>query len=160
MAKRNKLNSMRLLDARSIPYEVHHYDKSIRDARQVADAVGFEAGEVFKTLVAEAAKAKKPVLVMLPSNTTLNLKRLAKALGEKKMALASHADAEKLTGLQTGGISALALMGKRWPVYLDKRAVARERILISAGKRGFQLRLETAALIELLACEVIDAADA
>ncbi len=151
---------MRLLDANSIRYDVHHYDKSIRDAQQVAGAVGFAADEVFKTLVAEVPSSRKPLLVMLPSNRQLNLKRLAKALGEKKVALASHADAEKLTGLQVGGISALALLGKSWDVYLDRRAEALERIVISAGQRGIQVRLETGALIKLLGCELVDMGDA
>ena len=84
MAKTRKLNSMRLLDANSVPYQVHQYDKRIRDAREVAASVGFPADEVFKTLVAQAPPAKKPVLVMLPSNTTLNLKRLAKARGREE----------------------------------------------------------------------------
>ncbi|MCY3916384.1 MAG: aminoacyl-tRNA deacylase [Chloroflexi bacterium] len=159
MAKVKKLNSMRLLDAKSIRYDVHVYDKSIRDARQVAEAVGFSADEVFKTLVIEAPAAKKPVLVMLPSNSTLNLKRLAKALGEKKLALASHADAEKWTGLKVGGISALALTGKHWSVILDRRAAALEKIVISAGQRGLQLRVETGDLIKLLGCELVDVAD-
>lgn len=150
---------MRLLDAKSIRYDVHYYDKSIRDARQVAEAVGFSADEVFKTLVVEAPSAKKPVLVMLPANTSLNLKRLAKALGEKKLALASHADAEKWTGLKVGGISALALTAKSWRVYLDRRATALEQIVISAGQRGLQLRVETAGLIRLLGCELVDLAD-
>jgi len=159
MAKVKKLNSMRLLDANSIRYEVHFYDKAIRDARQVAEAVGFDADEVYKTLLVEAPSARKPVLVMLPSNRQLNLKRLAKALGEKKLALASHADAERLTGLQVGGISALALMGKKWEVYLDRRAEALEQIVISAGQRGIQLRVKTADLIKLLGCELVDAGD-
>lgn len=159
MAKVKKLNSMRLLDANSIRYDVHYYDKSIRDARQVAEAVGFSADEVFKTLVVEAPAARKPALVMLPSNCTLNLKRLAKSLGEKKLALASHADAEKWTGLKVGGISALALTAKNWKVYLDRRAAALEQIVISAGQRGIQLRVGTADLIELLGCELVDAAD-
>ena len=95
---------------------------------------------------------------MLPSNTTLDLKRLAKAMGRKKVALASHADAEKLTGLQVGGISALALMGKNWEVYLDRRAEAFEQIVISAGQRGLQLRVATADLIRLLGCQRVDVA--
>lgn len=151
---------MRLLEANSIRYEVHSYDKKIRDAALVAEAVGFSTDEVFKTLVAEAPSARKPVLVMLPSNMQLNLKRLAKALGDKKVALAAHADAERLTGLQVGGISALALMHKRWDVYLDRRAESLEHIVISAGQRGLQLRIETAALVKLLGCKLVDVADA
>ncbi len=158
MAKAKRLNSMRLLDANSIPYDVHHYDKRIRDAQQVAEAVGFATGEVFKTLVIAAAPGKKPALVLLPSDKTLDLKRLAVAMGEKKVALATHAAAEKLTGLQVGGISPLALLQKRWRVYIDRRAAACERIVISAGQRGLQLRVETAGLVKLLGARYVDVA--
>ncbi len=150
---------MRLLDAKSIAYAAHQYDPQIRDAEQVAAAVGLPADEVYKTLVVEFSSKKKPILVLLPCDCTLNMKRLAKALDEKKVALAPHARAEKLTGLQVGGISALALMQKQWEVYLDQRADETSQIVISAGQRGLQLRLETAALIELLGCSVIDVAD-
>lgn len=159
MAKTKKLNSMRLLEARSIPYETHLYDPSIRDAEAVAQAVGLPAAEVFKTLVVERPAKKKPVLVMLPCDCTLNMKRLAKALSEKKVALAPHAAAEGLTGLQVGGISALALARKNWDVYLDARCAAGAHIVISAGQRGTQLRLDTSALIELLGCRIVDVAD-
>ena len=160
MSKSKKLNSMRLLAARSIAYEVHFYDEAIRDAQDVAAAIGFAADEVFKTLVAQASAIQKPVLVILPANSQMNLKRLAKALGVKKAALVTQAEAERVTGLQVGGISALALMEKRWDVYLDRRALRQERIVISAGKRGVQLRVETAALIALLGCQLIDVAQA
>ena len=150
---------MRLLEARAIPYETYHYDPHIRDARAVAQAVGLPADEVFKTLVVEKPSRKKLALVMLPCNSTLNLKRLAKALDEKKVALAPHAAAERLTGLQVGGISALALMQKNWDVYLDERCATSDHIVISAGQRGLQLRLETGALINLLGCRIVDVAD-
>lgn len=159
MAKAKKLNSMRLLEARAIPYEAHPYDSKIRDAEAVARAVGLPTAEVFKTLVVERPASKKPVLVMLPCNCTLNLKRLAKALGEKKVTLAPHAAAERLTGLQVGGISALPLLQKQWDVYLDERCGASVNIVISAGQRGTQLRLETKALIDLLNCRIVDVAD-
>ena len=121
--------------------------------------MGLPAREVFKTLVVERPSSKKPVLVMLPCNSTLNMKRLAKALGEKKVALAPHATAERLTGLQVGGISALALLQKQWDVYLDGQSSACAHIVISAGQRGTQLRLETTALIDLLSCRIVDVAD-
>ena len=159
MAKTKKLNSMRLLEARAIAYETYHYDPGIRDAEAVAQAVGLPADEVFKTLVVERPSKKKPVLVMLPCNSTLNLKRLAKALGEKKVALAPQAAAERVTGLKVGGISALALMRKGWDVYLDERCAASGHIVISAGQRGIQLRLETSALIKLLGCRLVDVAE-
>lgn len=159
MSKTKKINSMRLLEARAIPYETHRYDPKIRDAEAVARAVGLPAEEVFKTLVVQRPSSKKPVLVMLPCYSSLNLKRLAKTLREKKVALAPHAAAERLTGLKVGGISPLALMRKQWDVYLDERCAASAHIVISAGQRGTQLRLETSALIKLLGCRIVDVAD-
>ena len=150
---------MRLLEASRIPYEVFHYDSRIRDAQQVAESVGLPEWTVFKTLVVKVPSSKKPILVMLPSNTALNLKALAKSLGEKKVALASQADAEKMTGLQVGGISAVALMQKNWDVYLDQRSSELEHIVISAGQRGLQLRVAARALTRLLGCKMIDVAD-
>ena len=159
MPKKQKLNSMRLLEARRIPYEVLYYDSRIRDAQEVAESLGLPAETVFKTLVAKAVGGKKPVLVMLPANTTLNLKALAKALGEKKMMMTAQAEAEKLTGLQAGGISAIALMQKNWVVCLDRRGAELEHIVISAGQRGWQLRVAAPALMRLLGCQVMDVAD-
>lgn len=158
-SKQQKLNSIRLLESRKIEHEIIGYDKSIRDARLVAEAVGMPAEAVFKTLVVQAQSGKKPILALIPSNTSLNLKRLAKALGEKKVAMASHVDAERLTGLEVGGISPLALLDKHWPVYLDSFAEALPQIVISAGQRGTQVRLGTDALLELIDGELIDVAD-
>lgn len=160
MAKKRKLNSVRLLESQKIPHEIHTYDPRIRDAQEVAAAVGLPADSVYKTLVAQVLSQRKPILVLLPCNNTLNLKRLAKALGAKKAALASQADAEKLTGLRVGGISALALLHKRWGVYLDRRALEQSHLVISAGERGTQVRLQTKALIDLVSCEIVDVADA
>lgn len=159
MAKTQKLNSMRVLEANDIPYEVFSYDPNVKDAQLVAEAVGLPEWTVFKTLVVEVPSSKKPILVMLPSNTQLNLKQLAKALGEKKVALASYADAEKMTGLQVGGISALALMQKNWDVYLDAKGNELQHIVISGGQRGKQIRVATLSLIQLLNCKIIDVAD-
>ena len=159
MAKK-KLNSMRLLESRGIAYEIHTYDPAIRDARQVAAAVGLPAETVYKTLVARAAGQGKPVLCLLPCDTTLNLKRLAKALCVKKAALVSHADAEALTGLQVGGISPLALTHKNWRVLLDVRGANLPEIVISGGQRGIQISLATTDLVKLLKCESVDIADA
>lgn len=158
MPKARKLNAMRLLEARGIAYQVYEYDARIRDAEQVAAAAGLPASQVFKTLVVESQARKKPLLVMLPCHCALNLKRLAKALGEKKLAMAPQARAEQLTGLQAGGISPLALTHKSWQVCLDQRAMHVSHIAISAGKRGMQIRLARRDLLELLACQVVDVA--
>ena len=159
MAKKAKLNSMRILEARGISYTAHRYDPSIRDARLVAAAAGFPFEQVFKTLVAQGQGSKRPVLALLPSNTTLNLKRLARMMHAKKVALLPHAQAERVTGLQVGGISPLALLQKNWDVYLEARSAAEDFIVISAGVRGIQLRVEREGLAALLSAKLVNIAD-
>ena len=157
-----KLNSMRLLDQRKVPYQVLEYPDHIRDAEQVAQALGLPSAMVYKTLVVQAATTaapKKPYLVIIPSDCQLSLKKMARAAGVKKVKMASFADAERLTGLKVGGISALALAQKQWPVYMDSRAEALEEIVISAGQRGLQIRTAVVALVHTLNAQMVDVAD-
>jgi Cys-tRNA(Pro)/Cys-tRNA(Cys) deacylase len=158
MAKdKNKLNSMRVLEQHKIAYEVVPYPDELRDAEQIAEVLGVPPHIVYKTLVAQPDKpGSKPLLVMLASDRTLDLKKLATAAGEKKVRMAAHKDVESLTGLQVGGISALALTHKNWTVFLDQPASDLEHILISAGQRGLDLRVPTAALISLLRARLAD----
>lgn len=149
-AKPKKLNSMRLLEANKIPYEVLEYDAHTRDAEEVAELVGVPPFMVYKTLIVQSIATEKPSIAMLACDRQLNLKALAKAMNEKKIKMAKHADAEKMTGLQVGGISALMLKEKNWTVYLDNRASELQNIVISAGQRGLQLRLPVMPMINLL----------
>lgn len=150
MAKTKKLNSMRLLEQHDIPYEVLHYDASTRVAEEVAELIGLPEFMVYKTLVVQSVATNKPMLVMLASDRQLDLKAMAAAAGEKKVQMAAHADAEKLTGLQVGGISALMLTQKNWTVFLDQPASELQHIVISAGERGTQLRVPVMPLMNLL----------
>jgi len=159
MAK--KLNSMRLLEVNDVSYEALAYPPEIKDAGEVAEAIGAPYHLVFKTLVAEPARpGGGPLLAVVPSDCQLDLKKLASAAGEKKVQLAKHADAEKYTGLQVGGISALALMHKNWDVYLDSSASELEHIIMSAGQRGTQVRVPTSAFIRLVGARLADIATA
>ena len=142
-----KLNSMRILDQRRIDYTVREFPDTIHSADGVADYFSLSPEMVYKTLVVLPSKGK-PILVMVAGGRELNLKKLAKAVGEKKVQMAPHQEAEQLTGLQTGGISALALLHKNFPVYLDRPALELDRILVSAGKRGINLELSVQDLLE------------
>src|SRR5437016_1098922 len=102
-----KLNSMRLLETNKIAYEIKEYDPAIHDASEVASAISMPAEQIYKTLVVECPHAK-PVLVMIAANRHLDLKKFAAAIGEKKVNMAAHADAEAHTGLKVGGIGGLA----------------------------------------------------
>src|SRR5258708_19608994 len=103
-----KLNSMRLLESKKIPYEVLNYDPGIHDAVDAAKAINMPVSSVYKTLVVERP-GSKPVLVMIPADRQLDLKKFAAAIGEKKVSMAAHPDAQKLTGLQLGATRPLTL---------------------------------------------------
>jgi Cys-tRNA(Pro)/Cys-tRNA(Cys) deacylase len=152
----DKLNSMRLLEQHKIPYEVVAFPDDLRDAEVIAEVLGVPPHLVYKTLVVQPEKGNKPLLVIIPADRSLDLKKLAAVAGEKKVRMAAHKDAEALTGLKVGGISALALTHKNWPVYLDQSAVELEHILVSAGQRGLDLRVPTRALLTLLRARVGD----
>lgn len=154
--KQQKLNSMRLLEANNIPYEAIEYDSSIKDAVQVAEAVGTPPFMVYKTLIVQSVVTNNPMIVMIASENQLNLKKMAAAAGEKKVKMAKQADAEKMTGLQVGGISALMLTDKNWPVYIDQAATELQNIVISAGQRGTQLRLPLMPLLNLLGAKIAE----
>jgi Cys-tRNA(Pro)/Cys-tRNA(Cys) deacylase len=151
-----KLNSMRLLEQKKVSYTVREFPDTIHSAEGVADHFDLPRDSVYKTLVVLPAKGK-PMLVMIAANRELNLKQLAQAVGQKKVQMAPHKEAEQLTGLQTGGISALALLHKNFSVYLDHPALQLEQILVSAGKRGVNLELPVQALIHVTNAQVVEA---
>lgn len=153
-----KNNVTRILDSQNVSYKVHHYDydAGIHSATEVADAIGLPREQVFKTLVAIADdQNRKPALVILPGVRTMNLKTLAQAIGVKKARMATHEQAEHITGLQTGGISPLALINKRFDVYIDEAALHYEHIAVSAGQRGANIELRVTDLINLTGAAVI-----
>ncbi len=152
-----KLNSMRLLEKHNVPYEMTEFPDTERDAEVIAEILGVPAYMVYKTLVVQPVdNPKKPLLALIAADRTLDLKALAAVSGHKKVSMAAHKDAEQMTGLKVGGISALALTHKNWPVYLDQPATELEHILVSAGQRGMDLRVPTAALIKILGAKVAE----
>jgi Cys-tRNA(Pro)/Cys-tRNA(Cys) deacylase len=94
---------------------------------------------------------------MIPSDRQLDLKKLARAVKEKKLKMASHREAERLTGLQVGGISALALLNRGFDIYLDKTATAYDWVVISAGQRGLQIKLAVTDLASITRSSAVDA---
>ncbi|MCC6958869.1 MAG: aminoacyl-tRNA deacylase [Dehalococcoidia bacterium] len=150
--------AIRMLEQKRVPHEVFAFDDAIRSAQEVAHVTGIPPGQVLKTLVVEQEPPKgKPFLVMMPAEFEIDLKVLASSLGVKKLGMASHRDAEKYTGLQVGGISALALIGKGFPVLLEETATLFDEVLVSAGQRGYDVRLSVADLISLTGAKPIRA---
>ena len=150
-----KTIAMRLLEGKKVSYQVHEYPAAERDAEIVAEEMGVPAGQVFKTLVV-TRPPKKPMLVMVPATKQLDLKKLAKAVGEKKLKMAAHKEAEDLTGLQVGGISALALVNKGFAVFLDQSAQEFDQIYVSAGQRGLDIQLAVKDLIKVTGARTVD----
>ncbi len=151
MAVRN--NVTRMLDARKVAYTPVEYDPSrFHSAGEVAALLGVPAAQVFKTIVVlREGRGHRPLLVILPAEQEVNLKGLAAALGEKKLHVAAHREAEALTKLQVGGISALALIGKGFETLLDRAAetYAEDGIYVSGGQRGLNLRIRPADLLAI-----------
>jgi Cys-tRNA(Pro)/Cys-tRNA(Cys) deacylase len=146
-------NVTRLLDARKVPYTPVEYDPSqFHSAEEVAELIGAPPEHVFKTIVVlREEKGKRPLLAIVPGNREIDLKRLAASLGEKRLRIAPQREAEALTKLPVGGISALALINKGFEVYLDRSAerFAEDGIYVSGGQRGLNLRLHPADLLTL-----------
>ena len=154
-----KNNVTRFLDSKKVRYQTYtyDYDGGVHSAVEVANAVGLPPEQVFKTLVVMPDDAKrKPMLVVIPGPNTLDLKALAKATNLKKAKMAAHADAEQLTGLQTGGISPLALINKGFDVFLDNTATNFTQIAVSAVERGAQVFVPVSDLIKLTRARVIN----
>jgi Cys-tRNA(Pro)/Cys-tRNA(Cys) deacylase len=149
-------NVTRLLEARGVTYEIFELPPEKHSAEETAALLGVPADHVYKTLVVlREAKGKKALLVMAPAGREVDLKALAASVGEKKLRLAAQREAEALTGLQVGGISALALLNKGFEICLDGAATALPYIHISAGQRGANLRLAPGDLKELTRARLV-----
>jgi Cys-tRNA(Pro)/Cys-tRNA(Cys) deacylase len=159
---KTRTNAMRLLDANKVAYEVLTFSSDTHSATEVAEVMQLDPGMVYKTLVVQRVRAKagraRPLLVMVAGDRQVDLKVLAASLAEKKLAMATHADAERLTGLQVGGISALALLNKGFDVCIDRAAQSLDRVVVSAGRRGIDVRLSVSDLVRVTRARWVDAA--
>ena len=142
-------NVTRLLDARRIAYTAFDLPAEKLGALETARLLNVPPEEVFKTIVVKREGKGKPILAVVPGPLEVDLKALAKALGEKKLHLPTEREAEQLTGLQAGGISPLALINKGFQVVLDSNARAFKEIHVSGGQRGLNIRLPVEALVKL-----------
>ena len=142
-------NVTRLLDSRKIPYSAFELPAVKLSAMEAAQIMGVPPEQVYKTIVITREGKGKPLLAVVPAPDEVDLKALAKALGEKKVSLPTEREAERLTGLQAGGISPLALLHRGFQVVIDDTASLYEQIYISGGQRGLDIRLPVDALVGL-----------
>lgn len=140
MAKQEKTNAMRLLDQKKIEYTVHDYTRSGAIAGEdVAAVLGETPAQVFKTLVT-VGKTKQNYVFLVPVTGELDLKKAAKAVGEKSIEMIKAKELLPLTGYVHGGCSPIG-MKKVFPTVIDSSAQSFERIFFSAGKIGLQVEV-------------------
>jgi Cys-tRNA(Pro)/Cys-tRNA(Cys) deacylase len=156
MVMAKKRNSLRLLETQGIAYHEVCFPETVLSAAGVAEYLGIPVAKVYKTLVVLPLRGK-PLLVMVAGDRDIQLKRLAQTLGEKKLRMATQKEAEALTGLKVGRISALALRSRGFTVYLDRAAESLDEILVSAGQRGIDVRLKVADLVRATGAVFVDA---
>lgn len=162
MAKKNdeKTNVMRILDQKKVPYTAHFYEEGEgpEGTREygvhVAEALGEDPRRAFKTLVAKGASGGYYVFD-IPTPDSLDLKKAAKAAGEKSVELLAVKDITAVTGYVRGGCSPVG-MKKQYPVIFHETALDFETIYVSAGKIGAQVEVAPQALLALLRAETAD----
>ena len=152
--KNNKTNAARLLDKAKIAYELIPYEVDENDlsAIHVADSLGENIEQVFKTLVLHGDKNGHFVCV-IPGEHEVDLKLAAKASGNKKCDLIPMKELLPLTGYIRGGCTPIG-MKKPFPTYIHESCLNYPYIYISAGQRGLQLKLDPNDLIKEVHAEV------
>ena len=153
--KEEKTNVMRVLEQQGIPYTPHTYpaDGPI-DGVSVAGYLGQDVEQVFKTLVTKGASGSYYVFDV-PVAENLDLKKAAKAVGEKSIAMLPQKDLLPLTGYVHGGCSPVG-MKKQFPAVFHETAILYDTICVSAGKVGAQVELAPQALLDLLGASAAD----
>lgn len=162
MAKRReeKTNVMRVLEREKIPYTAHTYAESespLGDREyglHIARALGQDVTRVYKTLVARGASGQ-PYVFCVPVAESLDLKKAARAAGEKSVELIAVKELLPLTGYVRGGCSPVG-MKKRYPTFFHSAAEDRETIFVSAGKLGAQVEAAPRALLALTGAKTVD----
>lgn len=151
-----KTNALRLIEQAGIPCReaFYKFDESDLSGLHAARAIGLPPEQVFKTLVARGERGG--ILVFcIPVCCELDLKKAAKAAGEKKVELVHVKELLGLTGYIRGGCSPVG-MKKKYPTYMDETAILFEEIAVSAGARGHQMILPPEPLARFVQAELLD----
>ena len=152
----SKTNAVRLVNQAKIPCREAFYEYDVDDLSGIhaAEALGFPPEQVFKTLVARGSRTGINVFC-IPVCSELDLKKAAKAAGDKDMAMVPVRDLLGLTGYIRGGCSPVG-MKKRYPTYFDETCEIFDEIAVSAGERGHQMIVPPTDLIALVGAEISD----
>lgn len=155
MAKEEKTNVMRVLDGKKIAYESHAYNPDpAMSGEEIAAILGEDPVKVFKTLVTQGKTGAYYVFVV-PVKEELDLKKAAKAAGEKSVSMIKQKDLLPLTGYVHGGCSPIG-MKKQFLTFIHETAQQYDRIFVSAGKVGYQIELSPADLMGVVGFKSAD----
>lgn len=148
--KQQKTNAMRILDAKKVEYNIYTYeaDDNHIDGISVAQKLNQDENTVFKTLVAQGA-SKNFYVFVIPVAESLDMKKAAKAAGEKNVEMIHVKDINKVTGYIRGGCSPVG-MKKLYPTFVHESGKDLEKIIVSGGKIGFQIELKPDDLQEVV----------
>lgn len=148
--KQVKTNALRQVERAKIDYTMHEYPwkEDHLGAVDVAETLGLDRHLIYKTIVT-VGKQTGPVVAVLPGDCELDLKKLAKVSGNKKIELLPLKELESVTGYIRGGCSPVG-MKKRFPTYIAKEAQDLEKVTVSAGRRGLQMELDPHELAQLV----------
>lgn len=150
----DKTNVMRLLDLAGVAYEERVYSPDIVDGVSVAESLGEDPFCVFKTLVTENQDHVHFVFCV-PVNGELDLKKAAKAVGAKSIAMIHQKELLPLTGYVHGGCSPIG-MKKKFSTVIDGTAIVFDKIFVSGGRKGFQVGLDPNKLAEIISANFVD----
>ena len=155
MKNNDKTNVMRVLDQKKISYTSHSYEPDASmSGEEIAALLGEDADRVFKTLVTQGKSGQYSVFVV-PVKEELDLKKAAKAAGEKSVSMIKQKELLPLTGYVHGGCSPVG-MKKKFPAFIHETARQYERMFVSAGRVGFQIELAPEDLAETAGCGFAD----
>ena len=151
-----KTNAVRLVQQAKIPCREAFYEYDINDlnGNHAAEALGFPPEQVYKTLVTKGSRTGINVFC-IPVCSELDLKKAAKAAGDKDMAMIPVKDLLSLTGYVRGGCSPVG-MKKKYPTYFEESCQLFDEIAVSAGERGHQMILPPMELVKLVGGTLVD----
>ncbi len=155
-----KTKAMRILDQKKILYEVLEYPHEegvFLAGEEVAKLLGINPDYLFKTIVT-VASSKKYYVFVIPVMAEINLKKCAKAIGEKALDLIHVKNLTDITGYVRGGCSPIG-MKKQFPTFIDETAKALEFMIFSAGKIGYQIKMHPNDLVQLINASFLDLKD-
>ena len=149
----------KLLKANKVDFSIHEYEHDANAKSfglEAAEKLNLRVEEVFKTLL--VTDEKNYFVAILPVHYQLNLKKVAQAVGAKKLKMSDPKDAERLTGYLVGGISPVG-QKKRLKTVIDQSAVQLEKLYVSGGKRGLDIGLKPQDLAKVLSATFADVLD-